>query len=211
MNYMPFKDEQQPIYADEHENIIFRVADIKKLIEDATQLPVTRLVSMGSNSNPTKLRELYGNLNPERIWFVQAIFQTPEGVKTAEVLVMLKDRQLSLPHRIFLHLEKFLAANRDQAKQGIPDLTLDYIQTLESIVSDTWRFWRDLTYLMDQFHADMFVKEMLKPSVKDQMEGLYKALQTVNFLMMHDREQDPFPGGNFDFIERRDKKQQTGE
>lgn len=207
MEYISFKDEQQLIYVNEEENIILRVSDIKKLIENTTQLPVTSLVSMGSDSDPVKLKEFYGELHPERVWFVQASFQAPEGVKTAEAFVMLKDHQLSLPRGLFLHLEKFLAANRNQAKQDIPDITLDYIQTLEDIVSGTWRFWRDLSYLMDQFHAERFVKEMLKPSVKDQMKRLYEAMQAVNFLTLHDREQDPFPEGIFDLVERSEKRQ----
>ncbi|HLZ57108.1 MAG TPA: hypothetical protein VKR06_09190 [Ktedonosporobacter sp.] len=208
MPYMPFKDDQQPLYADEHENILFRVKDLKQRIEDSTHLPVIGLMSLGSRDDPESLKELYGDLLPERVWFVRATFQTPEGRKTSEIFVILKEGQLQFPRGISLHLETFLAPHRKQAKQDIPELTLDYIETLEGAVSDTWRFWRDLAYFLDHHHAHPFVREVLKPQFKDQLSGLYNDFKAVNFLTGSDEATDPFPGGNFNFIEKRDQEEE---
>lgn len=194
MSYMPFNSDEQPLYADEHENILFRVRDVKTLIENHTNLSVTKLLSMGSDSDPEKLEALYGPLKPERIWFVMATLQAPEGEKTAEVFVMLKDGQLSLPHGIFLHLETFLYSHQKQAKQNIPELTLDYVQTLEEIVSDTWRMWRDLSYYLHN-HKDDPSAQRIMSIFKQQMDRLYKSMQGVNFLSMGDERQDPFSTG----------------
>ena len=35
---------------------------------------------------------------------------------------------------------------REQAKQNIPDMALDYILTLEETTEVAWRFWRDVLY-----------------------------------------------------------------
>jgi hypothetical protein len=204
MSYMPFNDDNQPLYADENENILLRVKDLKKLIEDDVHLSVIDLKSMSVNSDPEKLQELYPALMPDRVWFVWATFQAPEGLKTSRAFVMLKDGQLSLPLGMFLHLETFLAAHRKQAKRDIPDLTLDYIETLESIIADDWRFWRDFVYFLDRHHAQLFVQGTLKPQFERQIVDLYKNFRSVNFFSTENEAIDPFPGGKFSFVEKRD-------
>lgn len=141
MQNMPFKSDQQPFYSDENENVIFRVKDIKKLLEEYVKLPLIECRSMGTDSDPSRLQELYPDLMPDRIWFVWAIFQAPEGKKTSEVFLMLKDGKLSFPRGVFLHLETFLVSHRRQVKQDSSDSTRDYIETLEEIASNSWRFW----------------------------------------------------------------------
>lgn len=194
MKYMPFTDDQQPFYSDERENLIFRVKDAKDLIEKHMHLEVTKLSLLGCQDNPELLKGLYEDLMPERVWYLQAIFATPEGIKEAEVFLMLKDRQLSLPKKIFPRLQVFLSANRELAKQDIPPQTLDYILTLEEIISDTWGFWRKLLYSMDE-HPHEPVSELVGYIRKD-MNGVYKSLQRVNFLSTSDEQpRDPFEGG----------------
>jgi len=56
---------------------------------------------MGSQDNPERLEDLYGDLKPERVWYLEATFGTPDGTKKAEVFLMLKEHQLSLPKRVF--------------------------------------------------------------------------------------------------------------
>ena len=81
MPYMPFRDDQQPVYADEHENIVFRVKDFKTLIEEHLKLPVARLSLMTMTDDPEHLQALYGDLQPDRIWFVSRLLRLLMGQK----------------------------------------------------------------------------------------------------------------------------------
>ena len=191
MPYMPFLDDQQPVYADENESIVFRVKDFKTLIEEHLKFPVTGLSLMTMNDDPEHLQALYEDLQPDRIWFVFASVETPEGPKTSEVFIMLRDRKLSLPKKVFLHLETFAFSQRDTAKRDIPDLTLDYIQTLERCVSDTWRVWRDLTYYLHEHKDNPDIWE-IREVFKRQMDKLYRDFQNVGFLNENEERQDPF-------------------
>jgi len=194
MPYEPFREDQQPVYANEHEDIVFRVKDFKTLIEEHLKLPVTGLSLMTMVDNQEHLQALYGDLQPDRIWFVFARIETPDGPKTSEVFVMLKDKKLSLPKKVFLHLETFGLSQRNKAKQDIPDLTLDYIQTLERCVSDAWRIWRDLSYYLDRHHDNPEMKKVWG-FAKQPMDGLYKGFQNVGFLNTDEERQDFFPTG----------------
>lgn len=193
MKYMPFTDEQQPFYSDEGENVIFRVKDAKALIEKHMRLEVTNLALMGCQDDPDALKTLYEDLMPERVWFLEATFATPQGLQKAEVFLMLKNHQLSLPKKVFPRLEVFLSANREYAKQNIPPMALDYILTLEETVSETWRFWRDLLYFVDE-HPDRPISDLVE-AIRGEMNRVYKGLQRVNFLNASDEQSDPFNGG----------------
>lgn len=194
MKFMAFTDDQQPFYSDENEHIIFRVKDAKELIAEQMHVPVTRLLLMGSQDDPEILRELYEDLMPERVWHLEATFETPDGTKKAEVFLMLKDHQLILPKRIFPRLEVFLSAQREQAKQAIPDLALDYILTLEETTEVAWRFWRDFLYYARK-HPNEPIRDLVG-AIRREMNGAYTNLQRVNFLQPHDEEElrDPFHG-----------------
>lgn len=175
---------------------------IRILIEKEIGFPLTRFSLMSEDDNPEKMQALYPELLPERTWFVQIETRTLEGLKEGIVFVALKDNALLLPHGVRLHLKTFLAANRELAKEGVSPLTLDYIETLEDIVSDTWRFWRDLMYYLDRNHAQLFVQAEFKPRFQNDLTSLYRSLQQVNFLASSSETIDPFPGGVFDLVQR---------
>lgn len=194
MEYRPFEEDQQTVYADEQENVLFRVKDFKALIEEHIHLPVTDLSLMSLVDNPDHLRDLYGDLEPDRVWFVLATITTPEGEATSEVFVMLKKGKLSIPKKMFLHLKTFGSSARRKATEEGNPFTRDYIYTLEESVSDAWRFWRDLCYYASR-HQNEPAGRDLREHFTGQLNRLYKTFQDVGFLDGKEKRHNPFPTG----------------
>src|SRR6266699_2630020 len=136
-------DENKPIYASEDETIVFRLKDFIQTIERHIQLPVTEILVMGKDHYP-EWRAAETEIQPDRAWFFQVTFHTPEGDKEAEVNVGLKENKL----RVYAHsrptLKIFKEKDRERAKESVPDLTLDYIGQLEQVGVSAWLLWKQL-------------------------------------------------------------------
>ncbi|SRR6266568_7811068 len=136
-------DDTRPIYSDETETVVFRAKDFKQFIEAETHLPVKELFLFDKASHPEILVE-QPEMIPERAWYFQATFQTPEGDKEAEVVIGLKDGMLRLYNHVRPVLKVFKEKDRKRAKEGIPDLTQDYIAQLEHVGVRAWILWKEL-------------------------------------------------------------------
>jgi hypothetical protein len=136
-------DDNRPIYSDETETVVLRVKDFKQAIEAATQLPVSELLLLDKSKHPELLAE-ESEMPPKRAWFFEATFQTDEGEKEAEAIIGLKDGVLQLYNRVRPVLKIFKEKDRKRAKEGIPELTQDYIAQLERVGVNAWVLWKDL-------------------------------------------------------------------
>lgn len=68
-------------------------------------------------------------------------------------------------------------------------------------------FLGDFVYFLDRHYKDEFVCEHLKPAFQRQLAELYKDFRSANFFSMEDKDIDPFPGGEYRFVEKHDEKE----
>jgi len=132
-------DENKIIYSDETENTIFRVKDIKNVLEAYTHLPVLELTLLGKSKYHENLAQ-----QPEQAWFFEATFQSSEGEKEAEVTISRNGDVLSVGSPFRPVLKNFKEHDRARAKENIPDLTRDYIEQLEQVGVSAWVLWKQL-------------------------------------------------------------------
>jgi hypothetical protein len=178
-------DENSPIYADEIESTVFRLKDFRQVIEKHYQLRVKVLTIMSESRYPEwAVRE--GELAPDRAWFFDVTFQTLEGDKGAEVEVGVKENALQVYHTPRPKLKVFRDRDRQRAKEGIPDVTLDYIEQLEQSGRMAWLLWKDV---FDYLHnvPDMRLSDVRKPFLRV-LDSFYREFEKVGFLLPVNRE-----------------------
>jgi hypothetical protein len=173
-------DENSPIYADEFETTVFRLKDFRQVIENHYQLPVKTCTFMSESQYPEwAVRE--GKQAPDCAWFFDVTFKTPEGDKGAEVEVGVKENALQVCHPPRPKLKVFRDRDRKRAKEGIPNVTLDYIEQLEQSSRRAWLLWKDV---FDYLHnvPDMRLSEVRQPFLRV-LDSFYKEFEKVGFLL----------------------------
>ncbi len=168
-------DENAPIYADE--TVVLRLQDFKQVIERHYQLTVKKLTFMSESRYP----EWASQEAPDHAWFFDVTFQTPEGDKGAEIEVGVKDNVLQVYHPARPRLKVFSDQDRRQAKEGIPDVTLDYIGQLEQSGRMAWQLWKEV---FDSLHniPNKRLSDVRKP-FQDVLDAFYEEFEKVGFLL----------------------------
>ncbi len=69
-------DDNRPIYFDEI--VVFRLKDFRQIIETHTHLKVSDFFVLDKSRFPEDYAQ-QPEMQPERAWFFQATFETPEG------------------------------------------------------------------------------------------------------------------------------------
>lgn len=178
------------IYSDQTETIRFRVKDIKQLLETHTHLPVIELRLLDkSRLEAALLAELYPTFQPDLAWYFEASFQTSEGDKACEVVIGLKDQALHLINQLRPVLKVFKEQDRKRAKEGIPDVTLAYIQQLEQVSTTAWCIWKQLYEHVSGHMADPKLQ-----GLKGMMRSFYDEYEKVGMLLPdNDQREDAEP------------------
>jgi hypothetical protein len=133
------------IYSDEQETHIVRLADVKQVIEAHTGFSIIELIP-GQRDTIEHVTEVFPfpKGNPTAFWWFAVAFSSPEGERKSLVLVALYGQTLQVITHDPLALSFFGEDLRRRAKEGVPQLTLEYIEQLEVIVRQGYMLWKEL-------------------------------------------------------------------
>jgi hypothetical protein len=179
--HMGLIDDNRPIYSDETETVVFRLKDFKQVVETHTQLKVTDFFVLDKSRFPEDYAQ-QPEMQPERAWFFQATFETPEGDKEDEVVVGLKDNMLRVYSHVRPILKVFKEKNREQAKEDIPDLTYDYIRQLERAANRAWLVWKEVYDTLHNVPSSTRLTDV-KDEFQKFLDYFYEEFEKVGFLL----------------------------
>lgn len=174
-------DDNRPIYSDETETVVFRLKDFKQVVEAHTHLQVTDFFVLDKSRFPEDYAQ-QPEMQPERAWFFQATFETPEGDKEAEVVIGLKDNTLLVFGHVRPKLKVFKKKNREKAKEGIPDLTYDYIRQLERAANKAWLLWKEVYDTLHNVPPSTRLADV-KDDFQKFLDYFYTEFEKVGFLL----------------------------
>jgi hypothetical protein len=167
-------DENGLMYADEEETVIYRIKDLREALEMSYHMAVIDLIMLQENSRPDTVYT--------REWLFGVTFATPEGEQEAEILVGVKKKEtdLHIYEASRLKAKTFRANTRQLAKEGIPNLTLDYIEQLEQTGQAAWLLWHRVTeYLRTTPSLRL---EDVAETFQEALNGFYREYRKVGFL-----------------------------
>lgn len=135
-------EKNRIVYSNETETLIIRVADIIPLVESKTGLPLLKLAPSW-NKVDINFRFEEMEPKPDAAWWFFAQYNAPDGIREGDVLVYLQGSTLVVASYDVPRLIRINEAQRHEAKQNIPGLTLEYIEQLEYIARMGWQMWKN--------------------------------------------------------------------